>query len=159
MANRPLPNTMHACIKTQRRRVIPCAGLLLCVLSAAASAAGAVDPPPDALFGWDQRSPAPATPSNTSDMARSPASTGELSPMLSASVMTVLHAHDIETTFVEVETHGKRFWIASPLIPFPIGKRVQFSPGSAIKVDNFESLSLLRSFERVYFVPELLPVD
>lgn len=132
------------------------AGLLLYLLSSAFTNVFAADLPHE-LFGWDQRS-LPANPNNAPNMDSPSTSASGLPHLLSADVITVLHAPDIETTFIELESNSKRFWVASALITYDIGKRVQFSPHTAIKVDNFESFSLLRTFERLYFVAELLPI-
>ena len=137
---------------------LPRAGLLLCLLSAAFTNVFAADSdsPPHELFGWAQRSP-PTLPKNELDPEST--STPASGHLLSADVITVLHAPDIQTTFVELESNRKRFWVASPLITYDIGKRVQFSPHTAIKVDNFKSSSLLQTFERLYFIPELVPIN
>ena len=53
-------------------------------------------------------------------------------------------------TYMELEAGKKRFWIAAPTTKVKVGDRVRFVESMAM--ENFNSKSLNRTFDRIIFV-------
>ncbi|MGE5492011.1 MAG: GW dipeptide domain-containing protein [Actinomycetota bacterium] len=97
--------------------------------------------------------PAPATPAASNAAAPAPAAPAT-PPTLSAStpntgkVLQVLQAGSY--TYAEVESEGKKLWIAGGPIQIKAGDTVQW--GNYAVMNNFNSKSLNRTFEQILFV-------
>lgn len=57
-------------------------------------------------------------------------------------------------TYVQVDTGSETFWAAGPVTPVKVGDAISVPAGMAM--NNFESKSLNRKFEVIYFVPALM---
>ena len=53
-------------------------------------------------------------------------------------------------TYMELEASNKRFWIAAPTTKVKVGDRVRFV--DSMIMENFNSKSLNRTFDRIIFV-------
>lgn len=53
-------------------------------------------------------------------------------------------------TYMELEANNKRFWIAAPTTKVKVGDRVRFV--ESMVMENFNSKSLNRTFDRIIFV-------
>ena len=53
-------------------------------------------------------------------------------------------------TYMELEASNKRFWIAAPTTKVKVGDRVSFV--ESMVMENFNSKSLNRTFDRIIFV-------
>lgn len=53
-------------------------------------------------------------------------------------------------TYMELEASNKRFWIAAPTTKVKVGDRVRFV--ESMVMENFNSKSLNRTFDRIIFV-------
>ncbi len=53
-------------------------------------------------------------------------------------------------TYMELESGNKRFWIAAPTTKVKVGDRVRFV--DSMIMENFNSKSLNRTFDRIIFV-------
>ncbi|MCE9615274.1 MAG: GW dipeptide domain-containing protein [Lentisphaerae bacterium] len=70
---------------------------------------------------------------------------------LSGSVLETMNAG--RYTYVRIQQDGKDVWAAGPMTEVAVGDKVQLAPGMAM--ENFESPTLKRTFERVLFVPAI----
>ncbi len=52
-------------------------------------------------------------------------------------------------TYVHIENKGKKTWVAVPQMKVSKGQQVSFQPGS--EMINFESKTLHRKFDRIFF--------
>ena len=80
---------------------------------------------------------APAAPSQSAAMSPSD---GKVISVLNASIYT----------YMELEASNKRFWIAAPTTKVKAGDRVRFV--DSMVMENFNSKSLNRTFDRIIFV-------
>lgn len=113
--------------------------------------------PQSTFFGWD---PAPIT--VESAVVRD--SKLETATSMSrgdheAVVLSTMEAPGFNTVYVELESSGKKFWIASRLTQIKVGNMVRFSSENLVGMDNFESKALKRTFEKIYFIPSLTVVE
>lgn len=76
-----------------------------------------------------------------------------------AVVLSTMEAPGFNTVYVELESNGKKFWIASRLTQIQVGNMVRFSGENLVGMDNFESKALKRTFEKIYFIPSLTVVE
>lgn len=60
-------------------------------------------------------------------------------------------------TYVQVDTGDERIWAAGPETSIAVGDRVAF--GTGMRMDDFRSETLDRTFETILFVPELRTGD
>jgi hypothetical protein len=58
-------------------------------------------------------------------------------------------------TYVNLESDGKKVWAAIPVTPVKVGQQLTLLPG--MKMDNFTSKSLNRTFDSVIFSGGILP--
>jgi hypothetical protein len=72
-----------------------------------------------------------------------------------ATVVKTMEAPGFNTTYMELEANGKTFWIASRNTAIKIGNTVRFSPDKVVTMVNFESKALQRTFDKIFFVPEV----
>ena len=80
---------------------------------------------------------APAAPSQSAAMSPSD---GKVISAMNASIYT----------YMELEANNKRFWIAAPTTKVKVGDRVRFV--ESMVMENFNSKSLNRTFDRIVFV-------
>ncbi len=82
--------------------------------------------------------------------AKKPAATGENKPAeaQTGKVLEVLNASNY--TYLRVDTGRDKIWLAAPQLNIKPGEKVTFSSGLPMK--NFESKTLGRTFDTVYFV-------
>lgn len=80
---------------------------------------------------------APAAPSMAAAMSPSD---GKVVSFMNASIYT----------YMELEAGAKRFWIAAPTTKVKVGDRVRFV--DSMVMENFNSKSLNRTFDRIIFV-------
>lgn len=52
-------------------------------------------------------------------------------------------------TYVNLENNGKKTWVAVPEMKVTKGQKMSFQPG--IEMINFESKTLKRKFDKIYF--------
>lgn len=91
-----------------------------------------------------------ATKSKTKEpQAAEPAST------MSGKVLEIHNASNY--TYARVDTGKDKIWLAGPTAQLKVGDKVVFAPGIAMK--NFESKSLNRTFDVIYFVGKISPAD
>jgi len=57
-------------------------------------------------------------------------------------------------TYVQIQAHGKKTWVAIYKTPVKVGQNVTFKPG--IEMVNFESKTLNRKFDKIYFSEGLI---
>ncbi len=57
-------------------------------------------------------------------------------------------------TYVQVDTGSEKFWAAGPVTPVKVGDAIAVPAG--MPMPNFESKSLNRTFDMIYFVPALM---
>ncbi len=127
--------------------------LLVLALTAGASSAETVSAP---------STPAAVPPSGSAGVkaaekpstAVTPASTGvvtakkvERADALSGKVLEVINGGGY--TFFQLEKEGVKFWVASPPTQAKVGEELSFEPG--IEMSNFNSKSLNRTFDLIYF--------
>ncbi len=60
-------------------------------------------------------------------------------------------------TYIAIDVDGKKVWAAGPVSTFKIGDRVGFS--MEMPIANFQSRSLERTFDRIYFVDGFISKD
>jgi hypothetical protein len=75
----------------------------------------------------------------------------EAPKLQSGKVLEVLNASNY--TYVRVDTGREKLWLAAPQIKIKPGEKVSFGAGLPMK--NFQSKSLGRTFETVYFVDQI----
>lgn len=110
-----------------------------------------------APFGWD---PTPITvESAVMRDSKLDAATSVIRGDHEAVVLSTMEAPGFNTVYVELESGGKKFWIASRLTQVKVGNMVRFSGENLIGMDNFESKALKRTFEKIYFIPSLTVVE
>lgn len=85
--------------------------------------------------------------------AAKPAAAGENKPASSQTgkVLEVLNASNY--TYLRVDTGREKIWLAAPQLKIKSGEKVTFGTGLPMK--NFESKSLGRTFDTVYFVDQV----
>lgn len=111
------------------------------------------------LFGWF--SSQPATPEKSplsttkTETTKTPPSKARTVSGNDATVIASIDAFGYNTTYMELEADGKRFWIASSKLDIKTGNRVRFSTDKAVRLVNFTSKSLNRTFSSIYFVSEV----
>lgn len=76
-----------------------------------------------------------------------------------ARVIASIEARGYNTTYLELEADSKRFWIASSKLEVKTGNRVRFSTGKAVRLVNFTSKALNRTFRSIDFVSEVTVLD
>lgn len=76
-----------------------------------------------------------------------------------ATVVAAIEATGYNTIYMELENGGKRFWIASSKLDVKTGDRVRYSKEKAVRLINFTSKSLNRTFDNIYFVNEVAVLD
>lgn len=120
------------------------------------------------LYGWYPAVKAKNNPANHSAAALSMASIAKAIPgpatiperiMPDAQVVNTLDASGYNTVFLELEKDGEKFWVASTRQNIKTGTRVRFSADKAIRLVNFKSKSLNRTFDSIYFVTEVAVVQ
>lgn len=52
-------------------------------------------------------------------------------------------------TYVQLDNKGKKTWVAVPQMKVTKGKQMSFQPGA--EMTNFESKTLKRKFDKIYF--------
>ena len=68
----------------------------------------------------------------------------------------VLEVHDASNyTYARVDTGKEKIWLAGPTTKLKVGDKVEFASGMPMK--NFESKSLNRTFDVIYFVSKISP--
>lgn len=103
------------------------------------------------MFGW-QKAPQEAR--------KAPAASPDIaSRTQEATVLTTVEVPGFNTVYLELESSGKKFWIASRLTSVRVGGRVRFSPENVVAMENFESKALHRTFDKIYFVPTIVVTD
>jgi hypothetical protein len=116
-----------------------------------------INAPQNAPFGWD------ATPlAVESGVVRDnklDAASNVIRGDHEAVVLSTMEAPGFNTVYVELESNGKKFWIASRLTQIQVGNMVRFSGENLVGMDNFESKALKRTFEKIYFIPSLTVVE
>lgn len=112
------------------------------------------------LFGWF--SSQPPIPEKTPPLSATKAEATKTPPTKArpvsgndATVIASIDAYGYNTTYMELEADGKRFWIASSKLDIKTGNRVRFSTDKAVRLVNFTSKSLNRTFSSIYFVSEV----
>lgn len=85
--------------------------------------------------------------------AKKPAASGEqkAADAQTGKVLEVLNASNY--TYLRVDTGRDKIWIAGPQLKIKAGEKVTFSSGLPMK--NFESKTLGRTFDTVYFVDQV----
>ena len=78
------------------------------------------------------------------------------SPSQGAAIVKTMDAGGY--TYVQLDTPGGKAWYAVPECKVAIGDRVEVADG-AMKMHNFESRTLKRTFPVIYFASELVPVE
>lgn len=108
------------------------------------------------LFGWGHT--APPNPNATAPTSP-PRATPSTSPQEQTAVVKSV-ARDGGTLFVELEANGKTFWAAT-VTPEPLQPetRVRYAADKIVRIDHYESPTLQRTFERLYFIDTLVSVD
>jgi hypothetical protein len=97
-----------------------------------------------AANGSAAEAPKPAAKSAAANEKQTPA-------VQSGKVLEVLNASNY--TYLRVDTGREKLWLAAPQIKIKSGERVSFAGGLPMK--NFQSKSLGRTFETVYFVDQV----
>ena len=70
----------------------------------------------------------------------------------------VLEIHNASNyTYAHVDTGKEKIWLAGPTAKLKVGDKVAFAPGMPMK--NFESQSLKRTFDVIYFVGNIAPAS
>ena len=115
---------------------------LIVTLSLAALALGL------AACGEQQKAPEPAKPS-TQGMQPAPQTA---SPGKSGKVVETMNAAGY--TYVQVDTGKEKFWAAAPEVNVKVGDSVAVPEG--MPMPDYESKTLNRKFDMVYFVPALI---
>lgn len=105
------------------------------------------------FFGWDQR------PQIDSFRDTRPTKHDETDTAHSGIVLSTINAPGVNTTYIELSMHSRQVWVASRITQVNAGDKVAFSPSEAITMENFESRALKRSFEQIFFVPDLTIVE
>lgn len=59
------------------------------------------------------------------------------------------------TAYLEVDTQGKKIWIAIANMGVKTGDQVKFSTKDAMLMENFNSQFLNRTFDKVWFVQQI----
>ncbi len=73
----------------------------------------------------------------------------EEAPTLSGKVVETMNSGGY--TYVLLEKAGKKTWVAVPEMKVVKGKKMSFQPGMVM--ENFESKTLKRKFEKIVFSP------
>ena len=81
----------------------------------------------------------------------SPAAEKELAAPQTGKVLEVLNASNY--TYLRVDTGKEKLWLAAPQTKVKAGEKIMFGAGLPMK--NFQSKSLGRTFETVYFVDQV----
>lgn len=141
------------------RTIYPMITLLTLLIIAGNSAAQSTTNNTDAtrkLFGWGHTTPPPPGATAPTSPARATPST---SPQEQTAVVKSA-LRDGETLFVELEASGKTFWAAT-VTPEPLQPetRVRYAADKIVRIDHYESQTLQRTFERLYFIDSLVSVD
>lgn len=68
-------------------------------------------------------------------------------PSLSGKVVETMNSGGY--TYVNLENNGKKTWVAVPEMKVSKGQKISFQPG--IEMINFESKTLKRKFDKIYF--------
>lgn len=113
---------------------------IACLTAAFLSACGQQEKAPEVTKPSAQSAPAaaPAAP------AASPGKTGKVTETMNASGYT----------YVQVDTGKEKFWAAAPEVKVKVGDSVLVPEG--MPMPNYESKTLNRKFDLVYFVPALM---
>lgn len=82
-------------------------------------------------------------------------SQGNMSAMFRGTVLDVIDAG--RYVYVQVETAGKKVWVAAPVFDGEIGDEVLVPPG--VPVADFQSRKLGRKFDMIYFVGDIRRID
>jgi len=70
-------------------------------------------------------------------------------------VVKALQALGPNTTYLELESNNKRFWIAASKLDTKVGDTVQYSTDNAVKMRDFTSTALGgRKFDEILFIPD-----
>jgi len=70
----------------------------------------------------------------------------------------VLEVHDASNyTYARVDTGKEKLWVAGPTTKLKVGDTVSFSRNMAMK--NFKSTTLKKTFDVIYFVGKLTPLE
>ena len=92
--------------------------------------------------------PAPTQPKTKEPPAAEPAPSA-----MSGKVLEIHNASNY--TYARVDTGKDKIWLAGPTTKLKVGDKVAFAPGTPMK--NFESKSLKRTFDVIYFVGKISP--
>lgn len=117
--------------------------------------------PDSKIFGWFNNRPAIAGKpllDQTKAKAKLPAKMRRASGS-EARVIASIEARGYNTIYLELEAEGKRFWIATSKFDVKTGNRVRFSTDKAVRLVNFTSNSLNRTFNSIDFVSEVAVID
>jgi hypothetical protein len=68
-------------------------------------------------------------------------------PALSGKVIETMDSGGY--TYAQIENNGKKTWVAVPKTKIVKGKNISFAPG--MEMQNFESKTLKRTFDRIIF--------
>ena len=71
----------------------------------------------------------------------------QAAPSLSGKVVETMNSGGY--TYVYLENNGKKTWVAVPEMKVVKGQKMSFQPG--IEMINFESKTLKRKFDKIYF--------
>jgi hypothetical protein len=121
---------------------------ITCLAALLLSACGEQQKAPEAAKPSAQPAPVAAHAATPAAPAYTPAS----SPGKSGNVLETMNAGGY--TYVQVDTGKEKFWAAGPETKVKVGDTVAVPEG--MPMPNFESKSLKRKFDMVYFVPSIL---
>jgi hypothetical protein len=115
-----------------------------CLTAFLLSACGEQQKAPEAAKPSAQPAPAAAPAAPAAPAAASPGKTGKVLETMNSGGYT----------YVQVDTGKEKFWAAGPETKVKVGDSVAIPEG--MPMPNFESKSLKRKFDMVYFVPSIL---
>ncbi|NJC88914.1 MAG: nucleotide-binding protein [Desulfuromonas sp.] len=102
--------------------------------------------------GGQEKAPEVTKPSAQPAPAATPAAAPAASPGKTGKVTETMNAAGY--TYVQVDTGKEKFWAAAPQVQVKVGDSVAVPEG--MPMPNYESKTLNRKFDLVYFVPSLL---
>ncbi len=105
-----------------------------------------------AACGSQEKAPEAAKPSTPPAPAGAPAGAPAAAPGKTGKVTETMNAAGY--TYVQVDTGKEKIWAAAPQVQVKVGDTVAVPDG--MPMPNYESKSLGRKFDMVYFVPSLL---
>jgi hypothetical protein len=103
------------------------------------------------LFYYGRSSRGPQSRVAVQPPATAPAPGAAAATAISGEVTETMNAGGY--TYVHVNTGREEVWAAGPETPVKVGDKVSFPAG--MKMENFRSDTLNRTFDAVYFVPEI----